>query len=101
MDQAPPEPHQPFVADQLTLPELSVRALLLGTTLGIVFGASSLYLVLKVGLTVSASHPGGGHLDHAVSPARTSWASRTPASSRTTSCRRRAARANRSRLASA
>jgi len=37
--------------------ELSVRALVLGTVLGMVFGASSLYLVLKVGLTVSASIP--------------------------------------------
>jgi putative OPT family oligopeptide transporter len=34
-----------------------VRALILGTLLGIVFGASSLYLVLKVGITVSASIP--------------------------------------------
>ncbi|MFM2416938.1 MAG: hypothetical protein RL385_1661, partial [Pseudomonadota bacterium] len=37
--------------------ELSLRSVLLGTLLGIVFGASSLYLVLKVGLTVSASIP--------------------------------------------
>lgn len=37
--------------------ELTPRALVVGTLLGIVFGASSLYLVLKVGLTVSASIP--------------------------------------------
>ena len=37
--------------------ELTLRAVLLGTLLGMVFGASSLYLVLKVGLTVSASIP--------------------------------------------
>ncbi len=37
--------------------ELTPRALVLGTILGVVFGASSLYLVLKVGLTVSASIP--------------------------------------------
>lgn len=37
--------------------ELTPRALLLGTLLGVLFGASSLYLVLKVGLTVSASIP--------------------------------------------
>jgi putative OPT family oligopeptide transporter len=37
--------------------ELSIRALILGTVLGMIFGASSLYLVLKVGLTVSASIP--------------------------------------------
>jgi putative OPT family oligopeptide transporter len=40
-----------------TTAELSLRSVLLGTMLGIVFGASSLYLVLKVGLTVSASIP--------------------------------------------
>ena len=37
--------------------ELTFRGLILGTILGIIFGASSLYLVLKVGLTVSASIP--------------------------------------------
>jgi putative OPT family oligopeptide transporter len=52
-----PEPFEPFVADADTPPELSLRALLLGTLLGMIFGASSLYLVLKVGLTVSASIP--------------------------------------------
>jgi putative OPT family oligopeptide transporter len=37
--------------------ECTLRAIILGTLLGMVFGASSLYLVLKVGLTVSASIP--------------------------------------------
>ena len=37
--------------------EFTLRAVLTGTILGVVFGASSLYLVLKVGLTVSASIP--------------------------------------------
>ena len=39
------------------IPEFTARAIILGTLLGIIFGASSLYLVLKVGLTVSASIP--------------------------------------------
>ena len=39
------------------MPELTVSAVVLGTILGIVFGASSLYLFLKVGMTVSASIP--------------------------------------------
>ncbi len=39
------------------MPELTWSALLVGAVLGIVFGASSLYLVLKVGMTVSASIP--------------------------------------------
>ncbi len=37
--------------------ELSIFPLIVGTLLGVIFGASSLYLVLKVGLTVSASIP--------------------------------------------
>jgi hypothetical protein len=37
--------------------ECTPRALILGTLLGVVFGASSLYLMLKVGMTVSASIP--------------------------------------------
>src|ERR1044071_1515008 len=37
--------------------ELTAPALIVGTILGVIFGASSLYLVLKVGLTVSASIP--------------------------------------------
>ena len=39
------------------MPEFTWSAVLLGSVLGIVFGASSLYLVLKVGMTVSASIP--------------------------------------------
>src|SRR5262249_56745760 len=37
--------------------ELTLRALAVGSLLGIVFAASSVYLALKVGLTVSASIP--------------------------------------------
>src|SRR3989454_11756985 len=48
---------EPYIAPQTALPELTPRALVLGTILGMIFGASSLYLVLKVGLTVSASIP--------------------------------------------
>ena len=39
------------------MPELTPLPLIIGTLLGMLFGASSLYLVLKVGLTVSASIP--------------------------------------------
>lgn len=49
--------HTPFVPASATPAEFTAKALLLGVVLGIVFGASSLYLVLKVGLTVSASIP--------------------------------------------
>ena len=43
--------------DEARLPELTPRALVVGSLLGIVFGASSVYLALRVGLTVSASVP--------------------------------------------
>ena len=49
--------HQPYVPDQQILHEFTWRAVLLGVVLGILFGASSLYLLLKVGMTVSASVP--------------------------------------------
>src|SRR5467141_315922 len=48
---------RPFIPAAARLRELTVLPLIIGTLLGIVFGASSLYLVLKVGLTVSASIP--------------------------------------------
>ncbi len=46
-----------YIPAQVAMPEFTLRAVVLGTVLGVVFGASSLYLVLKVGLTVSASIP--------------------------------------------
>ncbi|HVF72770.1 MAG TPA: oligopeptide transporter, OPT family [Chthoniobacterales bacterium] len=48
---------RPFIPASTHLRELTVMPLIVGTLLGMVFGASSLYLVLKVGLTVSASIP--------------------------------------------
>jgi putative OPT family oligopeptide transporter len=50
-------PFRPLIPASAQLRELSVTPLILGVLLGVVFGASSLYLVLKVGLTVSASIP--------------------------------------------
>jgi len=51
------ESAHPYIGASTVLPEMTFRALFVGTLLGMVFGASSLYLVLKVGLTVSASIP--------------------------------------------
>lgn len=50
-------PPSPYIPTEAQLAEFSLRAILLGVILGMLFGASSLYLVLKVGLTVSASIP--------------------------------------------
>ncbi len=49
--------HKPFISPQTILPELTPVPIIVGVILGIVFGASSLYLALKVGMTVSASIP--------------------------------------------
>ena len=51
------ENFQPYIPAGVRLRELTPIPLIMGTVLGIIFGASSLYLVLKVGLTVSASIP--------------------------------------------
>jgi putative OPT family oligopeptide transporter len=52
-----PAPFTPYIPPGTALRELTARAVIVGTILGMIFGASSLYLVLKVGLTVSASIP--------------------------------------------
>src|SRR3954465_7865058 len=54
-----PEPpaFHPYVPPSQAPAELTIRALILGAILGIVFAASSVYLALKIGLTVSASIP--------------------------------------------
>ncbi|HEU4642057.1 MAG TPA: oligopeptide transporter, OPT family [Gemmatimonadaceae bacterium] len=49
--------HQPYVPAGQELTELTPGAIVLGVILGLVFAASSVYLALKVGLTVSASIP--------------------------------------------
>jgi putative OPT family oligopeptide transporter len=49
--------HQPYVPDGSQMAEFTWSAVTTGVILGILFGASSLYLVLKVGMTVSASIP--------------------------------------------
>jgi len=49
--------HRPLIPAAAAMRELTPIPLILGVLLGVVFGASSLYLVLKVGLTVSASIP--------------------------------------------
>src|SRR5690348_13229182 len=52
-----PAEHHPYVPAEADIPEFTWSAVVLGSILGIIFGASSLYLALKVGLTVSASIP--------------------------------------------
>jgi len=49
--------HEPYVPANESPHEFTLPAIVTGTLLGMVFGASSLYLLLKVGMTVSASVP--------------------------------------------
>ncbi len=54
---AAPAGFQPYVPDEAQVKEFTWQALVTGTCLGLIFSASSLYLVLKVGITVSATIP--------------------------------------------
>ena len=53
----PNPPFTPYIPAVTRLREFTARSVIVGSLLGIIFGASSLYLALKVGLTVSASIP--------------------------------------------
>src|SRR5213083_206881 len=54
---APSVAHQPYIPPTQAPAELTLRAIVLGVLLGLIFGASNVYLALKIGLTVSASIP--------------------------------------------
>ena len=51
------ELHKPYVPHTESPRELTISGIILGMLLGLVFSASSVYLALKIGLTVSASIP--------------------------------------------
>ena len=48
---------KPFVPDESKMAEFTLKSILLGSIFGIIFGAATVYLALKAGLTVSASIP--------------------------------------------
>jgi putative OPT family oligopeptide transporter len=48
---------KPFVAPDVQMKELTVKSILMGSLFGVIFGAATVYLALKAGLTVSASIP--------------------------------------------
>lgn len=47
----------PFIAPETAMKEFTLKAVITGATFGIIFGAATVYLALKAGLTVSASIP--------------------------------------------
>jgi putative OPT family oligopeptide transporter len=54
---APPAEFKPYIDAEETVAEFSLRAVILGSLFGILFGAVSVYVGLRAGLTVSASIP--------------------------------------------
>ena len=48
---------KPYISANDLIPEFTPKAIILGAIFGIIFGAATVYLGLKVGLTVSASIP--------------------------------------------
>ena len=48
---------KPYISAKEFIPEFTPKAIILGSIFGILFGAATVYLGLKVGLTVSASIP--------------------------------------------
>src|SRR6202522_3837690 len=54
---APPAEFKPYVEAEESVAEFSLRAVILGSLFGILFGAVSVYVGLRAGLTVSASIP--------------------------------------------
>jgi OPT family oligopeptide transporter len=48
---------KPFVAPESRMKEFTIKSIVLGSIFGILFGAASVYLALRAGLTVSASIP--------------------------------------------
>ncbi|MFD3155442.1 OPT family oligopeptide transporter [Haloimpatiens sp. FM7330] len=53
----PGSDYKPYVSADITMPELTVTAVILGIILAVVFGAANAYLGLKLGQTVGASVP--------------------------------------------
>jgi putative OPT family oligopeptide transporter len=54
---APPGEFRPYISPKETLSEFTIRAVVLGALFGLLFGAVTVYVGLRAGLTVSASIP--------------------------------------------
>ena len=48
---------KPYISASDNVKEFTLKAIVMGSIFGIIFGASTVYLALKAGLTVSASIP--------------------------------------------
>ncbi|GAX59965.1 oligopeptide transporter [Candidatus Scalindua japonica] len=59
----PGDHYKPYIGKREFLPEFTLKAIVTGMVLGIIFAAANAYIGLKVGLTVSASNPGCSRKD--------------------------------------
>lgn len=57
MQTQPQKEFKPYISATDSVAEFTLKSILLGACFGIIFGASTVYLALKAGLTVSASIP--------------------------------------------
>jgi len=78
------EAYRPYVPAGQKMAEFTVRSVVIGSLIGIVFGAANAYLGLKVSMTVSASIPAaiiaiavGGDGSAARPSSRTTWPRRS------------------------
>src|SRR5580704_5789947 len=53
----PEKKFRSYVPDNTTMPEFTVRAVLLGLILTVVLGAANAYLGLRAGMTIAATYP--------------------------------------------
>jgi putative OPT family oligopeptide transporter len=51
------KPFQPYVPASSTMPEFTIRALLLGLVMCVILGAANAYLGLRAGMTIAATYP--------------------------------------------
>jgi len=54
---APPKKFRSYVPDDTTMPEFTLRAVLLGLVLTVILGAANAYLGLRAGMTIAATYP--------------------------------------------
>src|SRR5271165_1606634 len=54
---APTRKFRSYVPDDTTMPEFTLRAVLLGLVLTVVLGAANAYLGLRAGMTIAATYP--------------------------------------------
>ena len=54
---APQKKFRSYVPDNTTMPEFTLRAVLLGLVLTVILGAANAYLGLRAGMTIAATYP--------------------------------------------